>query len=297
MPAKTTIRSLHLAAVLVLGTATAAAQQPPVAPTFTQLMPPAQLAFINSFANQPAKLLLKDKRFKEVMKEITPRSGYHYGGDMSLSEAVGGVMDTTTEPVTILNGRYALVPGGVGPILSGRGLVWIDLDQGVVLGAFFFHPTNGEPTPSLTVYSRQLTQTQLSMSQLPAAFAEDLDRWAVSASVPLICAQYFIPANGNKYVLLHDENYCTVLSAQSVPQQRLCYQLTEEAAEVDMYAAFFMIKSHNKANATGFPLGLQWRMSADQPAWLKARENSCGGNPACRIQMTRERTQALLQSR
>lgn len=43
-----------------------------------------------------------------------------------------------------------------GPCLRGRGFLWFDLDEGIVLGGFYFTPTNGEPTPTLTVFSRQL---------------------------------------------------------------------------------------------------------------------------------------------
>ena len=48
-----------------------------------------------------------------------------------------------------------------------RGFIWIDMQQGIALGGIFFHPTNGEPTPTLTLFSKQVEENSLEMSQLP----------------------------------------------------------------------------------------------------------------------------------
>ena len=51
------------------------------------------------------------------------------------------------------------------------------MQEGIGLGAFYFHPTNGEPTPVVNVFSRQVTKEMLlDWSELPPAFAEELDR-------------------------------------------------------------------------------------------------------------------------
>ena len=49
------------------------------------------------------------------------------------------------------------------------------MQEGIGLGGFYFHPTNGEPTPSVNVFSRQVVKEDyLKLSQLPPVFAEDL---------------------------------------------------------------------------------------------------------------------------
>jgi len=65
------------------------------------------------------------------------------------------------------DGRYLMLSGRSGPYLAGRGFVWIDLQDGIVLGGFSFHPTNGEPTPTATVFSKQVKEESIKMSQLP----------------------------------------------------------------------------------------------------------------------------------
>jgi len=47
------------------------------------------------------------------------------------------------------------------------------------------HPTNGEPTPTATVFSKQVKEESIKMSQLPPAFAEDLSQWSAQARIPL----------------------------------------------------------------------------------------------------------------
>ncbi len=47
------------------------------------------------------------------------------------------------------------------------------MQEGIGLGGFYFHPTNGEPTPSVNVFSRQVVKEDyLKLSQLPPVFAE-----------------------------------------------------------------------------------------------------------------------------
>jgi len=282
-------------AALVL-TIMLSAQQPPDLPppgppppvALQGLIPPDQLAFLNTYAGQPVKALLKDKRYKALLKQVTPRTTYHYGRDMSIADALDMVMDGSKVPVSIREGRYVTVVGTNGPYLRGRGMMWFDLQVGTALGAFYFSPTNGEPTPTLTVFSRQLTDTDLSMGQMPPPFVDDLSQWALAEHVPAISPRYFIPDNGKKYVLVHDEEYCADAPGQSAPPANICEQLMDQAADADMNAAYFMKETHNAANATA------WMLGPDQIAWVGVRESTCGVALSCRIRMTRERTRVLM---
>jgi hypothetical protein len=110
----------------------AAAPEPPPPPVvFQNLIPSAQLAFLTSFDGHPAKELMKDKRFKDLMKNEIPRTEYHYGSDMSLNDALKYVLDGSPQPVALSDGHYLMISGQQGPYLSGRGFIWIDLQQGI----------------------------------------------------------------------------------------------------------------------------------------------------------------------
>lgn len=280
---------------LLIATALAAQQPanvpPPLPPppvTLASLIPPDQLAFLSAYAGQPVKMLLKDKRYKALLKLATPRTTYHYGRDMSLSGAMDMVMDGSKTPVSIRDGRYVTVAGADGPYLHGRGMMWFDLQVGTALGAVYFSPTNGEPTPTLTVFSRQLTDTELSMGQMPPPFIDDLNQWALDVHVPAISPRYFIPDNGRKYVLIHDEEYCSAPPGAAAPPANICEQLMDQAADADMNAAYFMKETHNAANATA------WMLGPDQVAWVGFRTSTCGALLSCRIRVTRERTRVLM---
>lgn len=269
--------------------AAAASPEAPQPPVFQNPIPPAQLAFLGSYAGQPVKLLRKNKQFRAVMKLAVPRTEYHYGWDMPLSGAVDEILDGSTLPVTVVDGRYVFVPGHNGPYLHGRGFMWFDIEQGEALGVFYFQPTNGEPTPTLTVFSRQLTGRSLGISQLPATFGEALNQWAVVTHAPVVSPTYFIPENGKKYVLLHDGDYCNGQAPSgSATGPSVCEQLNANAADYDMNAAYFMKETHNAANATA------WMLGTGQIAWISLRERTCGVGLPCRIAMTRERTRVLI---
>jgi hypothetical protein len=259
---------------------------PPVA--WQHRIPSAQLAFLNDYAGKTTKEVMKDKRFRALLKEMTPSTEYHYGRDMPLRETIETMLDDRGLPVDIRDGRYVMVAGNGGPYLSGRGFLWFDLQEGIALGGVYFHPTNGEPTPTLAVFSKQLNATALSMMQLPEAFAEDVAQWSLIARVPAVTVRYFIPENGKKYVLVHDEEYCSYGPRASGPPQTRCEQMDADAADADMNGAAFMRDAHNAANATA------WMLAPEQVAWIGVRERTCGAGLACRIQMTRRRTQMLL---
>ena len=172
------------------------------------------------------------------------------------------------------------------------GFIWFDLQAGIALGGVYFHPVNGEPTPTLAIFSRQLQDQSLGISQLPLAFAEDLSHWVATSGARWVSPRYFIPDNGKKYVLLHDEDYCDHPSNSAPPPQATCMQLNAEAADADLNAVYFMRETHNAANATAWMLGL------DQVAWISFRDQSCGLGPGalpCRIRITRQRTRGILR--
>lgn len=262
---------------------------PPAA--FVNPIPADQLTFLNDYAGKTAKEIMKDKRFRNLMKMATPRTEYHYGRDMPLSETSETLLGGAPLPIDVRDGRYVMIGSHGGPYLSGRAFLWFDMKEGIALGGVYFHPVNGEPTPTLAIFSRQLRQTSLSMSQLPPAFAEDLSQWVLVAGVRWISPRYFIPENGKKYVLLHDEDYCAHPANAPAPDQDKCEELNAEAADADLNAADFMAQTHNAANATA------WMLSPEQVVWIGARNQNCGAGPnalVCRVRLTRRRTWVIL---
>jgi uncharacterized protein YecT (DUF1311 family) len=278
--------------LLVSGAAAQDEKDPPPAPppqaVFQHSIPREQLAFLNDYAGRTAKELKKDKRFRQLMKLVVPRTEFHYGHDMPLDEAIDTVLDGAPLPIDIREGRYVMVASHGGPYLNGKGFVWLDMQAGIALGGFFFHPVNGEPTPTLAVFSRQLKTDSLTMSQLPLAFAQDLNQWVAVAGVRPIFTRYFIPDDGKKYVLMHDEDYCVAPPGATTPDQQRCEQMNYDAANIDLNAADFMAQTHNAANATA------WMLSPEQVSWIAVRTRTCGGGLACSIRLTRERTRVLI---
>jgi uncharacterized protein YecT (DUF1311 family) len=134
-----------------------------------------------------------------------------------------------------------------------------------------------------------LKDTTLEMGQLPLAFQQDLAQWMLVSDPKYVSPRYFIPENGRKYVLVHDEDYCAnpVDAPPIMPEN--CDRLNAEAADADLNAAYFMSQTHNAANATA------WMLSPDLTAWIGVRDRACGAAGwACRIRMTRQRTRVLL---
>ncbi len=256
---------------------------------FMNPIPPDQLAFFSTFNGVPAKDLLHDKQFKKVMKAIIPNCMFHYGRDMPLDDALDLAMGGSKIPVQVRDGRYLLVSGTGGPYLDGRGFLWIDLQEGVGLGGFYFHPTNGEPTPSLVIFSRQVKEQQISMGELPPAFAEDLFAWASGSRVPVLSTRYFI-TGGNKRILLeHDEDFCRPTDGMAA--RRDCMQMNADAADFDETAAYYLDQVHYATNATA------WMIGPDQVAWIGVRDRTCFGVAdllGCRIRVTREHTRTIV---
>src|SRR5580692_11826906 len=106
---------LALAAVLSLDAVSQEpAPAPQAAPQPTLLQNPVsagQLAFLSAYAGRTTKDLLKDKQFHALIKATIPHTEYHYGRDMSLTEALDDVLSGSPLPVNVRDGRYVTVMG------------------------------------------------------------------------------------------------------------------------------------------------------------------------------------------
>lgn len=259
---------------------------------FEKPIPSDQLLFLNKFSGSDSGDVIRDKQYRKLLKSLVPDCMYHYGHDMSLYDALDTVLHDSPLPVQIRDGRYMMISGRNGPYLDGRGFMWIDMQQGIGLGGFYFHPTNGEPTPTVAVFSRQLKDPSLTLSQLPAAFAEDLSRWTAQAHIALVTTRYFISGANERILLEHDEDYCAPPFSAYVSPRDDCLQLNADAADVDVNAAYYLVQIHYATNGTA------WMIEGDdQIAWIRIRDNTCGIGPdplGCHIRMTRERTNVII---
>jgi uncharacterized protein YecT (DUF1311 family) len=261
---------------------------------FLNPIPADQLAFLKEFDGAEANKLVRDKRFHTLMHSVIPDCMFHYGRDMPLTEAMDTVLKGSSERVQIRDGRYLMVAGHMGPYLAGKGFIWIDIQEGVALGGFYFHPTNGEPTPAVNVFSRQLRDEFLSMGQLPAEFSEELSEWSAESRVPQVTTRYFITGANRKILLEHDEDYCATVNGVTLHSPSDCQQMNADAADLDMTAAYYLEQTHHVTNATA------WMISQDQIAWTRVRDNTCriGINPLlCRITITREHVHVIIGRR
>lgn len=260
---------------------------------FQNPIPSEQFAFLRGFAGAKTKDLFHDKQFENLVRTVEPNVEFHYGRDMRLSIAMEIVMKGSSWPVQIREDRYILIYGQHGPYLRGRGFLWFDIKDGIGLGAFFFAPTNGEPTPTVTVFSKQVLEESLEMSQLPPAFAEDLDRWAAEAKIPELTTRYFLTGMKEKILLEHDVDHCAGTSGATPGMESACEQMNADAADIDMNAAYYLQATHHATNGTA------WMISGPtQVAWIQFRENTCRVGPdplGCRIRLTRARTRLFLR--
>lgn len=254
-----------------------------------------QLTFLEGFAGRSARDAVKDGKYRKVIHSVVPDALYHYHRDLPLSDALEIVLSNAPRPVEIRDGRYAMVSSGTEPGGGGLGFLWTDIQDGIALGGFSFHPTNGEPTPTLTIFSKQLKDESLELNQLPTAFAEDMYHWAAATGIPAVLTRYFINAEGVKIVLEHDEDYCVHPDGSPAPTPDVCDQMNEDAANVDMEAAYFMERTGYASNATA-----RTAVESDQVEWIRLRDESCRIGPdrlKCRIRMTHERTHVLIKRR
>ena len=259
---------------------------------FQPRIPKEQLGFLSQFAGMPSNELYRDKQFRKLMHSFVPDCTFHYGYDKSMFDALDEVIQGSNDPVVVRDGRYVMLSGHMGQILSGRGFLWIDMQEGIGLGGFYFHPTNGEPTPAVNILSKQVVKEMLlGWSELPAAFAEDVAVWEQVDRVPALTTRYFITGSKKKILLEHDEDFCSTVSGAGYND---CEQMNADAADKDMDAAIYLEQTHHVTNATAWMI-----TDPDQVAWIQVRDRRCGGvlDPlGCRIVMSRERTHVILHA-
>lgn len=266
------------------------APQGGVPDVFQSKIPADQTAFLSSTAGARSGDVIRDKQFKKLMKSFVPTGEFHYGRDMGLDEALHMVIDGSHVPAQVHDGRYFTIAGSGGPYLAGRAMVWIDMKEGIAIGAFYFHPVNGEPTPTVAVFSRQVKEKALGMTDMPKTFTEDLNAWAEGSGVPALTTRYFITGSNMRVLLEHDEDYCSGANLNLVPQGEACEKMDADAADTDEVAAYYLDQVHYRTNATA------WMIGPDQVAWIGVRDRTCGGvaDPlGCRIRVTREHTRVL----
>jgi hypothetical protein len=145
----------------------------------------------------------------------------------------------------MVTGRRTPESGG-----RGRAFLWVDMQQGIALGGIFFYPSNGEPSPTLTLFSNQVSADSVRIEQLPPAFLEDFSRWSADAAVPVSTARYFINASNKKSVLAHDEDACGSSPGSASPSGETCTQQKLEAAAIDRQAGAFLARVHYAPNGT-----------------------------------------------
>ena len=208
-----------------------------------------QLGFLSDYAGRPANDVVREQRLRKVVNQVVPYAPFHFGTDMPLPSIIQSVLSASPLPVEIREGRYMMLSTQSARGVA-RGFLWIDLQKGIALGGIFFHPSNGEPTPTLTLFSKQVNENSLEMSQLPSAFAQDLSQWAAMAGIPPVTTRYFINASNKKIVLAHDEDLCKNTEGRPVASEEVCKEMHEYAADVDMKAADFLHRTDYASNAT-----------------------------------------------
>jgi len=273
----------------------ASPQPTPDNAVFQKPLASGDLTFINGFAGRSSRDAAKDGKYRKLIHTIVPDALYHYHRDIPLPDVLETVLTNAPLPVDIRDGRYAMVSSETDREGGGLGFLWTDMHDGIALGGFSFHPTNGEPTPTLTIFSKQIKDESLELNQFPAAFAEDLYHWSAATGIPPVITRYFINSEGIKIVLEHDEDYCVHPDGSTAPAPDVCDQMNEDAANVDMEAAYFMERTGYASNATA-----RTAVESDQVEWIRLRDTTCKMGPErlrCRIRMTHERTHVLIGRR
>jgi uncharacterized protein YecT (DUF1311 family) len=257
---------------------------------FQPPIPSDQLAFLKNFDGSPSGDVIKDKQYRKLIHSVIPDCMFHYGSDMSIPDALDLVIKGSPQLVQIRDGRYMMVSGRNGPYLAGRGFMWIDMQDGIALGGFYFHPTNGEPTPTVNIFSKQVKLPFIEMSQLPPAFAQDLAQWSAEFNVPTVTTRYFITGSNIKILLEHDEDYCEPTDGTNA--QGDCEQMNADASDIDMNAAYYLEQVNHATNATAWMITGQ-----DEVLWIHVRDNTCGTllDPlGCHVRMTRQHTHEII---
>lgn len=208
------------------------------------------LELLTQYAGQPANDLVRQQGFRNLLTEVVPYVPFHLGADIPLPDALRIFFSASTSPLEIRDGRYAMLNGVRGMGGRGRAFLWADMQEGIALAGIFFYPSNGEPSPTLTIFSRQVGQAPLGMNRFPAAFVRDLNQWQEAEGVPPVTTRYFINALGEKTVLVHDEDFCSSRTGMPAPASDVCKQMNSDAKAIDTEATAFLKQTHSASNAT-----------------------------------------------
>jgi hypothetical protein len=302
---------LRAATLIAAATLFASGQAPSVAPTpapvpvpapapapaplydpsiFHKTIAPADLADLTQHDGEPSGTLWRDRQFRKLVNSNTPDVMYHFGNDKPLQVCMDLALDGSRVPVQVRDNRYVLL-GGESSMYGfhGRAFLWFDTQAGILLGGFYFNPTNGEPTPTLTVFSKQTGAPELSLGRLPPAFARDLADWTIAAGIPVITTRYFIDEQKKRILLEHDEDFCLAPDGTHAPVGDPCEQMNENAADIDLGAAEYLSAVHYATNATA-----RMAYGYDRGGWVQVVNSTCGAAVACRIRIMRQRTRAIL---
>lgn len=256
---------------------------------FTKTLPPAQMAFLAAYDGAAPKQIEHDKKFGKLVGAVSPNGMFHLGVDMPIQDALELVLEAATQPVRLRDGRYLMVSTDFG---ARRGFLWADLQAGIGIGGIFFYPSNGEPAPTLTLFSRQAAEApNLDPAQLPGAFWSDLEQWQQAARLPPVSARYFITSASRKILLLHSEEFCADADA-GLPAG--CIQHDADAADMDLETAYYLDQTHHATNATA-----RMMQDAAMQAWIQDRDHACLAEPdrfGCRIRLTRERVRVIVKA-
>jgi hypothetical protein len=196
------------------------------------------------YVGMPAKDAIRSERFRYYMDSVIPYAPIHYHVDLPLTQALSEVLGISSEPTEVHDGRYMMLTTTRSDQLARRGFLWIDLQNGAAFGGIFFRPSNGEPSPTLTLFSKRVVHADVHTRQLPARFVSDLQRWSAAAELPPVLTRYFVNAASRKSVLLHEDNYCG-----SKPDVA-CEELNAKAASIDATAKSYLGLVHYASNAT-----------------------------------------------
>ncbi len=271
---------------------------PPYDPAiFSRLIPPAQLKPMLQAEGATVEDVFHDRETRHLIMSAIPNDIFRYGRDVSLPDTITMELDQSPAIAHVRDNRYLLLTGDDRPHQwirhDARTLIWVDTQTGIVLGAFFFHPTNGEPGPTVTVFTRQIRQEDIRFSELPPAFLSDLNQWEQPSGVPPALITYFIGDIPKKFLLEHDIDLCsTEVLAGGFGSD--CEQLNADAADNDLTASLYLAQVNYATNATAYMID-----NPDQVTWISYRDRTClniADPLPCRIRLTRQRIAVIRQT-
>jgi uncharacterized protein YecT (DUF1311 family) len=264
---------------------------PPYDPAiFQRAIPPPELTGLLSAEGAPSGQIYRDKNWHKLLRSAMPGVNFHYGRDVSLPDTIDLALDGSSNPVLVRDNRYVILSGHHTTDSwlrkDGRAMLWIDTHDGLIVGAFFFHPSNGEPSPTVTLFTKMIKQDGIGLSQLPPAFLTDYARWQQANGISPVLINYFIGDQNKKFFAEHDADFC-LYNDSTAPPSNDCDQMNADAADNDMIAASYLEQVHYATNATAWMIN-----DPDQTSWIAYRDRTCahGPNPiSCRVVMTHER--------